>query len=338
MQWLAGEDSFTFNEQPIENELSPTKRNFLKKMASLFDPMGFLAPFIIQAKIILQEIWTRGLDWDEILDDDLHSKAEIWLQELENLEQVKVPRCIRLGQEEEVRSFSLHAFVDASQDAYGAVVYRKFVYRSGKQSCRLIAAKSRVAPLKAMSIPRLELTATVLGARLTVSITSVLNLKPDQITYWSDSVNVLWWIRNPSRMYQVFVANRVGEIQTLTNPNQWRYVPSKENPADLLTRGAAVSMLVSMVSWWHGPSFLEQDESMWPINRIQIQESAIEERENDCRKRERSKVGRAESIGIKVSPERSNNCSILASSTNFIFVLEKINSGSCLCKSFYTQL
>ena len=201
MQWLAGEDSFTFSEQPIENELSPTKRNFLKKMASLFDPMGFLAPSIIQAKIILQEIWTRGLDWDEILDEDLHSKVEIWLQELENLEQVKVPRCMRVGQEEEVRSFSLHTFVDPSQDAYGAVVYGKFVYRSGKQSCRLIAAKSRVAPLKAMSIPRLELTAAVLGARLTASITSVLNLKPDQITYWSDSMNVLWWIRNPSRMY-----------------------------------------------------------------------------------------------------------------------------------------
>ena len=101
------------------------------------------------------------------------------------------------------------------------------------------------------------------------------------------------------------MANHVGEIQILTNPNQWRYIPSTENLADLLTRGATVSMLVSMVSWWHGPSFLEQDELMLPINRIQIQESAIEERKNDSRKRERSKVGRAESIGIKVSPERT---------------------------------
>ena len=183
-------------------------------MASLFDPMRFLAPFIIQAGI-----WASGLDWNEILDEDLHSKAEIWLKEFENLKQVKVPRCIRLGQEEEVRSFSLHTFVDASQDAYGAVVYGKFVYHSGKQYCRLIAAKSRVAPLKAMSIPRLELTAAVLEERLRASITSALNLKPDQITYWSDSMNVLWWIRSPSRMYQVFVTNRVGEIPSLTNPN-----------------------------------------------------------------------------------------------------------------------
>ena len=153
-----------------------------------------------------------------------------------------------------------------------------------------------------MRIPRLELTAAVLGARLTASITIVLNLKPDQLTYWSDSMNILWWIRNASRMCQVFVANCEGEIQTLTNPNQWRNVPSKKNLADLLTRGATVSTLVSMDSWWHGPYFLEQDESMWPSNRIQIQESANEERKNDSRKRERSKFGRAECIGIKVSP------------------------------------
>ena len=163
------------------------------------------------------------------------------------LAHVKVPRCIRLRQVE-VLSFILHTFVDASQDAYEAVVYGKFVYQSGKQSCRLIAAKSRVAPLKAMSIPRLELTAAVLGARLTASIINALNLKPDQITYWSDNMNVLWWMRNPSRMYQVFVTTHVGEIQTLTNPNQWRYIPSKENLADLLTRGATMSVLTSMNS------------------------------------------------------------------------------------------
>jgi hypothetical protein len=153
LQWLADEDSFTFNGQSYKNDLPPTKRNFLKKMAFLFDPMGFLAPFIIQAKIILQEIWTRGLNWDdEIHDNDLLSKAETWFKQLDNLEKVKIPRCLRLGKEEQVLSFSLHTFVDASQEAYGAVVYAKVVYYSGKQSCRLIAAKTKVAPLKAQLI------------------------------------------------------------------------------------------------------------------------------------------------------------------------------------------
>ena len=102
-------------------------------------------------------------------------------------------------------------------------------------------------------------------------------------------MNVLWWIRNPSRKFQVFVANGVGEIQTLTNPNQWRHIPSEENPADLVTRGVTLSKLVSLNYWWQGPSFLVQDDSMWPINRIQIQKNENEERKN-YRKEERTRI------------------------------------------------
>ena len=119
-------------------------------------------------------------------------------------------------------------------------------------------------------------------------------MKPDHVTYWSDSMNVLWWIRNPSRKFQVFVANRVGEIQTLTNPNQWRHIPSEENPADLVTRGVTLSKLISMNYWWHCRSFLVQDDSMWPINQIQIQESENEERKN-YRKEERTRTKKIQS-------------------------------------------
>ena len=213
LQRLADVDVFTFNRKRRDSDLPFTKRNFLKKMASLFDPLGFLAPFIVVAKILLQEIWTRGLDWDENLDDDLMVKATSWLKQLDHLEDIRIPRCLRLGQNEEVRSFTLHTFVDASQAAYGAVAYAKFVYYSGKQSCRLIAAKTKVAPLKAMSIPHLELMAAVLGARLTSSITSVLTVKIEQTIYWSDSMNVLYWIHNPSRNFKEFVENRVGEFK-----------------------------------------------------------------------------------------------------------------------------
>ena len=170
MKWLADEDSFTFEEQFFKDDLPPTRRNFLKSMAALFDPMGFLAPFIIQAKIILQEIWTRGLDWDdEIVDNDILTKAEIWIKQLQYLTDIKVPRCMRLENEGRDFSITLHAFVDASQEAYGAVLYAKVVYDSGEQSCRLIAVKKKVAPLKTMSIPRLELMVAVLGTRMTNS-------------------------------------------------------------------------------------------------------------------------------------------------------------------------
>ncbi|XP_028408639.1 uncharacterized protein LOC114531185 [Dendronephthya gigantea] len=260
-------------------------------MASLFDPMGFLAPsFLIQAKIILQEIWTRGLEWDdEIVDSNILTKAESWLNQLNKLDDIKVPRCIWLEKDKKVLSITLHTFVDASQEAYGAVVYAKAIYVSGNQSCRLIAAKTKVAPLKAMSILRLELMATVLGTRLTTSITNTLTVKPEQVTHWSESMNVLWWIRNASRKYQVFVANHVGEIQMLTNPTQWRYIPCEENPTDLLTRGVTLSTLASMNFWWHGPSFLAHDESTWPINRIEMQTSPNEERRNYYKKKMRRK-------------------------------------------------
>ena len=124
-------------------------------------------------------------------------------------------------------SQTLHTFVDASQDAYGgAVMYSRATYKSGAVSIRFVAAKSRVAPLAATSIPRLELMATVLGSRMAGSTSRVLNTSLDQATFWSDSMNVLWWTRGKSRSFKPFVANCAGEIQTATDPRQWRYVPT----------------------------------------------------------------------------------------------------------------
>ena len=121
-------------------------------------------------------------------------------------------------------SQALHTFVDASQDAYGAVIYSRAIYKNGTVSKRLVAAKTRVAPLEATSIPRLELMAAVIGLRMTASISKTLSTSLDQATLWSDSMNVLWWIRGRSRSFKPFVANRLGEIQTATDPKQWRHV------------------------------------------------------------------------------------------------------------------
>ena len=272
--WLPEEDVFTFNANPPEKDFLLTKRNFLKKIAKLFDPVGFLAPFIIRAKILLQEMWAAGMDWDDLFQRDLASKARKWFKELEDLPTIKVPRCLRLRQEEEMLSQTLHTFVEASQDAYGAVVYSRSTYKSGAVSKRFVAAKSRVAPLAGTSIPRLELMAAVLGLRMAESISRVLNVSLDQATFWSDSMNVLWWIRGRSRSFKPFVANRVGEIQTATDPKQWRYVPTNKNLADLLTRGLKLSELTKNERWWTGPDFLEQEESEWPVNKVAIAQGA----------------------------------------------------------------
>ena len=132
-----------------------------------------------------------GMDWDHLFLGDLASKARNWFKELEDLPTIKVPRCLSLGQEEEMLSQTLHTFVDASQDAYGAVVYSRATYRGGTVSIRFVAGKSRVAPLAATRIPRLELMAAVLGLRMAGSISRVLNASLDQATFWSDSMNVL---------------------------------------------------------------------------------------------------------------------------------------------------
>ena len=129
---------------------------------------------------------------------------------------------------------------------------------------RLVAAKSRVAPISATSVPRLELMAAVLGCQLTQHICKVLGTAPGDVAYWTDSMTVLLWLRSYSRRFKPFVANRVGLIQNDTNPQQWRHVPTADNPADLVSRGASVQELTSNTKWWQGPGFLKLvDGSAW---------------------------------------------------------------------------
>lgn len=261
--WFADQDVFTFKENAPGNDMKYTKRNFLRKIATLFDPIGFLAPFTIRAKILLQEMWTAGLDWDEELNEPLINSARVWFNELKDLTAVRIPRCL-LVKGKPIDTVTLHTFVDASEDAYGAVVYARYSYEDGSISTNIVAAKTRVAPSKATSIPRLELMGAVTGVRLSTRISKVLELQTSQSVFWSDSLNVIWWIRGRSREFKPFVANRVGEIQTGTNPEQWKYVPTNLNPADILSRGMKAADLVDCDRWWRGPKFLRESESAWP--------------------------------------------------------------------------
>ena len=132
----------------------------------------------------------------------------------------------------------------------------------------IIAAKSKVAPLKSTSVLRLELMAAVLRLRLSEKICLALEYKICNVKFWSDSLNTLWWIRNQSRQFQPFVANKLGEIQSKTNPEQWRYVPSEQNHADLGSRGITMERLGKEKLWWKGAEFLVQDEDRWPKNKF----------------------------------------------------------------------
>lgn len=163
--WLAGQDVFTFRENAPDENMKYTKRNFLKKIATLFDPLGLLAPFTVRAKILLQDMWTAGLEWDEEMDESLSNSARTWFAELHDLKQLKIPRCLQ-ETEQVVKAVNLHTFVDASEGAYGA----------GSVSTNIVAAKTRVAPSVATSIPRLEFMAAVIGVRLTSKISTSLEI------------------------------------------------------------------------------------------------------------------------------------------------------------------
>lgn len=212
---------FTFQvQQPLVDNKPLTKRNVLSAIASLFDPLQFLAPFTVRAKVLMQETWMAGVDWDDELPENLKAKWEKWVSELPQLSNVAVPLCLHRANPENIE---LHLFSDASNDAFASVAYLVCRYQDSSPSSCLIASKCRVSPVKAMTIPRLELMGAVLSSRLAQNILKVITV--GRVTFWTDSENVWYWVRNQSREFKPFVANRIAEIQRTTSPERRRHVP-----------------------------------------------------------------------------------------------------------------
>ena len=262
ISWESNSDQFTFVVHPSPDGFNWTKRSFLSRTSTFFDPLGLVSPFTIRARMILQAMWTAGLTWDQKLPVDLAKAASTWFRELPDLSGVKVPRSLKKS--EQVIDSQLHIFTDASQEAYGAVAYLRHEYQSGSTTVRFVMSKAKVTPLKSISVPRLELMAAIVGLRIAETVGQTLSLPKDKWVFWSDSLDVLHWVRGHSRQFKPFVSNRVGEIQTKTDPAQWRYAPTKVNPADKLSRGMPADSLVNDQTWWNGPDYLSQPEQMWP--------------------------------------------------------------------------
>ncbi|XP_064649968.1 uncharacterized protein LOC135501660 [Lineus longissimus] len=260
MSWLSREDCFVFEGIPLppSAELSCTKRVVLSFTARLFDPLGLLSPFIMMAKILFQEIWRLGLGWDEELPPELKLRFISWLDGISVIKQWKIPRCYTSGGPwKGIVGLELHAFGDSSTLGYGACVYLRIPKSDGTYEVSLVFARARVAPVKPVSLPRLELIASLLCARILVFTRSALKL-PEDTTYhcYSDSQVALAWIKGDPCRWKSFVANRVGEIQQLTSPSHWSHCPGPENPSDLVTRGLSAKKLITSESWLHGPVWL----------------------------------------------------------------------------------
>ncbi|XP_056643939.1 uncharacterized protein LOC130449895 [Diorhabda sublineata] len=210
---------------------------------------------------MLQQLWKENLSWDSPVSHELQVKWNNFIQELPSLNYLKIQRHVICDNSTQIE---LHAFSDASAVAYGAAVYFRSKNCYGETFCHLLISKAKVAPIKSLTIPRLELCAAHLLAKLVNKVTTSLRLDFNSVTLWSDSTIVLGWIKTPVHLLKPFVRNRIAEIQELTDISSWRYVPSLENPADILSRGSYPSSLNNSNIWWQGPYWLQESPDLWP--------------------------------------------------------------------------
>ena len=263
IHWNVFEDAFCFTFDSFVGELSPsfslTRRMMLKFTASLYDPLGLVAPWVLQGKLLLQGATRLNLGWDEEVPKEVADAWFDWLVKLKTVSSVGFARCLKPSSVD-VGYHELHVFCDASQVAYGCCVYLRCVGINGIVSCRLVAAKAYVAPIKQLTIPRLELQAAAKAATLLSSVRQELQLQHVVVHCWTDSMIVLGYLSNEAKQFRTFIANRIGHILSLTNSCDWRHVRSQDNPADLLSRPQSA---VNMSVWEHGPHWLSVPNRFW---------------------------------------------------------------------------
>ncbi|KAK7938715.1 hypothetical protein WMY93_002041 [Mugilogobius chulae] len=264
VQWCVQSDSFKFKITLKNRPL--TRRGILSVISSVYDPLGFLAPIILTAKKFVQDLCRRRLGWDDPLPPSVVRDWMAWLEDLHLLEHWEVSRCLKPVDFGDLASAQLHHFADASEEGFGTVTYLLLHDISGRVHCAFVMGKARVAPLKPVTIPRMELTAAVVASRMDKLWKKELQMELKDSVFWTDSTSVLKYIKNETSRFKIFVANRVSEILKLSKVSQWRYVNTLNNPADLASRGAKVDAFLKNDSWLCGPDFLLEPESSWPTN------------------------------------------------------------------------
>lgn len=208
-------------------------------------------------------------NWHEPIEENLLDMWYRWSELLPLLGEVSVPRCYFGKQSSKsLQNLQIHVFVDASEKAYACVAYVRLTC-ANEIKCAFVASKTKVAPLKHLSIPRLELQAAMIGARLIQTISSSLTLPIGGRYLWTNSATVLAWVRSDTRRYHPFIGFRVGEILSVTNVEEWRYIPSHLNVADEATKWTAGPSFNPNHRWFKGPSFLSKPDFNWPKEAIQ---------------------------------------------------------------------
>ncbi|XP_065356304.1 uncharacterized protein LOC135950702 [Calliphora vicina] len=286
IKWNAITDTFTYSFSSLSPSTEITKRQVLSSVAKLFDPAGWLAPIVIRAKICMQQLWLDGIEWDEEINAESLQNWNDLVQDLSEVELISIPRWIQLMPSDTIQ---IHGFCDASKSSYCATVYIRCQTKTQNTFSNLLVAKTKVAPLQTVCLPRLELNGAVLLANLINYVKNSINFSNSEIYLWTDSAIVLGWLSKPPSSWETYVANRTARIHELMADVTWRHVPTHDNPADLGTRGCKAQNLVNNSLWWNAPSWLQKPSSEWPNRNIlnyssenkEIQSLNVQIEEND---------------------------------------------------------
>ena len=254
---------------------SPTKRGLVSSIFKTYDVLGWMAPTTLQMKILIQGLWKTAKGWDDAAPEQALKSYLNWKDELNILAERTLPRRYTA---DNPSTITLHGFGDASQAAYGAVVYCRATYPERSPTTSLVVSKTKLVkqPTKKtklaekknpqlelnpemQTIHRLELCAALLLAKLLSKVGSVLKIDSSNWQAWSDSSTVLAWLDGHTRSHPVYVANRVRQTLELTRPSNWLYVPTACNPADCASRGISPTALFNLTLWWEGPPWLKEE-------------------------------------------------------------------------------
>ncbi|XP_061180594.1 uncharacterized protein LOC133189205 [Saccostrea echinata] len=260
LAWDINSDSLNFSARIPEKPF--TKRGLLSIINSLFDPLGFIAPIVIHGRILYREICEDNDDWDEPLPNDREEEWTIWKQSLHALENLRIPRMYTPVSLSSASSSKVHVYSDASEKAISAVVYLQTIDDLGEVNIGFVIGKSRIAPKQGNTIPRLELGAALLATELVQTVFQQLDLNQDSAKYYTDSRVVLGYLHNRSRRFYNYVSNRINMIHRRSKPEQWTFVSTQDNPADIGTRCYTSFEDMSQSDWLRGPIQLRSVEKV----------------------------------------------------------------------------
>ena len=281
VKWDVVSDSFYFDA--VLQPSSPiTRRHMLSFIASIFDPLGLISPVVIAGKMLFQEATRLKLEWDSVAPGNLCSRWEAWVRDLGLLCRLKFPRCVKPAEFDDAH-LELHHFSDASSKGYGCCSYLRCVDKAGRIHVSLLLSKSKLAPLKSTTIPRLELQAAVLSARVDSMLRNELSLHLAPSYFWVDSQIVLKYIHNEDKQFHVFVANRVNEIRNLTSVGQWHHISGKDNISDCISRGSSVRSF-DFGRWVSGPAFLHEYKSTWKLDTEGARDFSLSEDDEEVKR------------------------------------------------------